>query len=139
MIDKDNIRDEFLNKPMVPPAFTNDLFTNPLSAALDEISQKPAEYTEYAPPPNYTEQLNRLNRCSEDANEELRAVNAKLNHAKEEIAALNETVGQLRHELDEERKKSAKTEKNMQWLSVLVAILSAVISACLPMLFSRLP
>lgn len=111
-----------------------------LNKALSEVTKQiGSEYSEPITPPNYTEQLNRLNHSSEAANEELRAVNAKLDHAKDEIKTLNETVVQLRRELDEERKKSAKTEKNMQWLSVLVAILSAVISACLPMLFSRLP
>lgn len=138
MIDKDNIRDEFLNKPMVPPAFPNDLFTDPLSAALDEISQKPAEYTEYAPPPNYTEQLNRLNRCSEDANEELRAVNSKLDHAKEEIKALNETVEQLRCELDEERKRAKQAEKKAQIIAFVVAVIGAALSGATSVFFSRI-
>ena len=129
---KDN---DFLNELMPPPKFSDEhSFSKKLSAALDEAAAWNRDPGELEPPPDYTEPLNRLNRNSEAANEELREINARFAEAKEEIKALSETVVQLRKELDEERERAKQAEENAKKFSAMVAILGASIGVLLSMI-----
>ena len=133
---KDN---DFLNELMPPPKFGDEHSLNKkLSSALDEAAAWSREPGEFEPPPDYTEPLNRLNRNSEAANEELREINAKFAEAKEEIKALSETVVQLRKELDEERERAKQAEEKAQVIAVVVAIIGAALSGAASVFFSHI-
>lgn len=145
---KDN---DFLNELMpLPKNLNKPVPGEKLSAALDKFAAYCPEIGEYDPPPDYTEQLNKIGSNSGAANEELRALNAKLcelqaqitvsnsalAEAEKEIKALNATAESLRRELDEERRRAEKAEKKAQIIAFIIAIIGAVLSGAASVFFA---